>query len=124
MKDQRQHPRYASELDAQIVIGHETVAGRTCDISMGGLSMLAQQYVPIRTPGSVRLALVFSDNEQSEQLTIPAEVVWCTPYNNAFQIGVKFINTDDHNRHFLELFIRFLDGHDDDVDEHDESEPI
>jgi hypothetical protein len=120
MKDQRQHPRYAIELDAEVIVGGVSVAGRTHDISGGGFSMLARSPVPVHAMGQVRLALVFSETEFSEHLTLPAMTVWCTPMKGAYQIGVKFAQLDAQNRGYLDLFIKFLDGGEDGEDDETE----
>lgn len=113
MKDQRQHPRYAIELDAEIAVGEVVVDGRTHDISRGGFCMLARHPVPVHAACNVKLALVFSENEFSEHLTLPAVTVWCTPVKNAYQVGIKFGQLDAQARAYLDLFIKFLDGGDD-----------
>jgi hypothetical protein len=114
MTDQRQHPRYAIELDAEIIVGATAVAGRTHDISRGGFCMMAPQPLPVHTTCEVKLALVFSENQFSEHLTLPATIVWCTPVKNVFQIGIKFEGLEPQYRGYLDLFIKFLDGGDDD----------
>lgn len=114
MTDQRQHPRYAIELDAEISVGTATIAGRTHDISRGGFCMLASQSVAFPTACEVKLALVFSENQFSEHLMLPATIVWCTPVKNVFQIGIKFGELEAQYRGYLDLFIKFLDGGDDD----------
>ncbi len=117
MKDQRQHPRFAIELDAEVTVGGASVGGRTQDISKGGFCMLARQSIPVGASGEVKLALVFSETEFSEHLTLPAVTVWCTPIKGAYQIGVKFGQLDATNRGYLDLFIKFLDGGDEADDE-------
>jgi len=114
MTDQRQHPRYAIELDAEIVVGDTTVSGRTRDISCGGFCVLANEPLPLHTSCEVKLALVFSENQFSEHLTLAATVQWCTPIKNAYQIGIKFGELEPQYRGYLDLFIKFLDGGDDD----------
>jgi len=118
--DQRQHPRYAIELDAEITVAGTSVDGRTHDISRGGFCMLARQSVPVGASAEVKLALVFSETEFSEHLMLPAMTVWCTPMKGAYQIGVKFAPLDATNRGYLDLFIKFLDG--DDADDEDATE--
>lgn len=116
MKDQRLHPRYAIELDAELSVGDVVVTGRTRDISRGGFCMLARHPVPVHAACGVRLALVFSENEFSEHLTLAATTVWCTPLKSAYQIGVKLGQLDPQSRAYLELFIKFLDGGDEGED--------
>ena len=70
--EQRQHPRYAIELDAEVIVGGASVAGRTHDISRGGFCMMARGSVPVGASCDVKLALVFSETEFSEHLTLPA----------------------------------------------------
>jgi hypothetical protein len=110
MINQRQHPRFAIELDAEVsVMDDITVTGRTHDISRGGFSMLASAPVPVPALCTVKLALVFSENEFSESLLLQAATVWCTPFRGAHQIGIKFGTLDPQNRAYLDLFIKFLD---------------
>ncbi len=120
MTEKRQHARYAIELDAEITVAGMSVAGRTHDISRGGFCMLARQSVPVGASGEVKLALVFSETEFSEHLTLAAMTVWCTPMKGAYQIGVKFAPLDEQSRGYLDLFIKFLDG--DDADDEDATE--
>jgi c-di-GMP-binding flagellar brake protein YcgR len=112
MSDQRQHPRYAIELDAEITVGGVSVTGRTHDISRGGFCMLARQSAPVGASGDVKLALVFSETEFSEHLILAGMTVWCTPMKGVYQIGVKFAPLDPQHRAYLDLFIKFLDGGD------------
>jgi hypothetical protein len=112
--EQRQHPRYAIELDVEVTAEGVTVEGRTHDISRGGFCMLASGPIPVPAICSVKLALVFSENEFSEHLMLTAATVWCTPVKGAYQIGVKFNALDVQSRAYLDLFIKFLDGEDGD----------
>jgi hypothetical protein len=50
-------------------------------------------------------------------LQLPASTVWCTPLKSGYQIGVKFDQLDPTNRAYLDLFIKFLDGGEDNDDE-------
>jgi hypothetical protein len=119
MINNRLHPRFAIELDAQVIVGDLCVAGRTRDISRGGFCMLAQGQVPTHTRCEIRLSLVFSHNEFSEQLSLPATVVWCTPLKQeqAYQVGIKFGELDAQTLGYLNLFVNFLDSEEDDGDD-------
>ncbi len=107
--DNRQHPRYAVELDAEIIgADGDSVVGRTRDLSKGGFCMLSRGSMPIGTACKVKLALVFSENQFSEHLILPSTVVWCTPTQGAQQIGVKFAPLDLQNRGYLDMFMKFI----------------
>jgi c-di-GMP-binding flagellar brake protein YcgR len=107
-EQRRQYPRYAIELDAVIVTPDEKVPGRTHDLSRGGFCMLAPKPVPVGDV-TVRLSLVFSENEFSEQLELPATVVWCTPVRGTHQVGVKFGPLAPQIRSYLDVFMKLLD---------------
>jgi hypothetical protein len=124
MAEQRAHPRYAIELDCVLDLDADRkVHGRTQDISRGGFCMLAPADTAPVAAGSlcgIRLALVFSENEFSEQLALRGTVAWCTRLKGGVQVGVKFDQLDAQSRGYLDLFIKFLEegreGGDDDGD--------
>jgi hypothetical protein len=118
-ENRRQHPRYAIELDAEIHSRELRIVGRTRDVSKGGFCMLTERPLVIGTACEVLLALVFSENQFSEQLRLQATIVWCTPMRGMFQVGLKFAPLDAENRKYLSLFMQFLeDGeHDDDPED-------
>ena len=122
MEDHRQHPRYAVELDAEALFDGRRFAGRTQDISRGGFCLHLPDRLPINSVGQVKLALVFSENQFSEQLTLPATIVWCTPFGGGYQVGFKFTGISAEIQGYLTLFIQFLEG-DEDGDEDDEDDP-
>ena len=115
MSEQRAHPRYAIELDVELDLtseGNRKIRGRTHDISRGGFCMLAAHGVPDVASGSptaVRMALVFSETEFSEQLTLYGTVMWCTRLKEGTQLGVKFDPLSGQSQGYLDLFIKFLE---------------
>jgi hypothetical protein len=123
VNEHREHPRFAIELDVEVSAGGEHVLGRTHDVSRGGVCMLANQPISVSTPCDVRLALVFSDNQFSEQLHLMATVVWCTRVQDAYQIGIKFAPLNQQNQNYLSLFMQFLENGHTDEEHEDESEP-
>jgi hypothetical protein len=127
MSEQRAHPRYAIELDAVLEMeGGRSVHGRTQDISRGGFCLLAAvdtAAVEISTPCSIRLALVFSETEFSEQLTLPGAIAWCTKLKHGTQVGVKFASLDAQSRGYLDLFIKFLEDGREQAEEPEETGP-
>jgi hypothetical protein len=111
---QRAHPRYAIELDAVLAIEGlaQAIHGRTQDISAGGFCVHAPLDGPSVAPGSpctIKLALVFSETEFSEQLSLRGTVAWSTRLKHGVQIGVKFDAIDAQARQYLDLFINFLE---------------
>jgi hypothetical protein len=110
---ERAHPRYAIELDAELVVdAGKALRGRTHDISRGGFCMFvpgAQATLRPGTPCTVKLALVFSETEFSEQLTLPGLVAWCTALRGGAQIGVRFDALEPAARTYLDLFMKFLE---------------
>jgi hypothetical protein len=121
-EDQRQHPRYAIELDTLIETVDRQIQGRTRDLSKGGFCVLANEAVALGTACKVRLALVFSENQFSEQLTLAATVVWCTPVQGVHQIGIKLAPIDPQNRGYLDMFIKFLEGGEEDAPDEDDAD--
>jgi c-di-GMP-binding flagellar brake protein YcgR len=122
MEEHRQHPRYAIALDAEALFDGRHFAGRTQDISRGGFCLVLPEPVPMNALGQVKLALVFSDNQFSEQLTLAATIVWCTPFGGGFQVGIKFASLSPDIEGYLALFIKFLEGEDEDEDEEDDND--
>ena len=122
-EEHRQHPRYAIELDAELYFEEKKLAGRTHDISKGGFCLHLAAPLPMNSVGQVKLALVFSENSFSEQLTLPATIVWCTPVPGAYQVGFKFGSVSPEMAGYLSLFIQFLEGEDDpDGDDEDDED--
>jgi c-di-GMP-binding flagellar brake protein YcgR len=117
MNDQRQHPRYAIELDAEAEFEGQRFVGRTHDISRGGFCVHLRQPLPLGSVGTVKLALVFSENSFSEQLSLPATIVWSTPVAGAHQVGFQFGELTPEVNGYLTLFIELLEGGREDADD-------
>ena len=113
MGEQRAHPRYAIELDALLELDHaRQVRGRTQDISRGGFCMLTPASTAAVVTGAlceVKLSLVFSETEFSEQLSLRGSIAWCTKIKEGVQVGVRFEGLDAQSKGYLDLFIRFLE---------------
>src|SRR5262245_25230482 len=120
MSEQRVHPRFAVEVDAEVRLPDQSISGRTQNVSRGGFCMFASQPLAISTPCEARLALVFSDDQVSEQLLLPATIVWCTPVQGQFQIGFKFGPLTTERKNYLSLFIQFLEGGEPDEDDEED----
>ncbi len=111
---ERQHPRYATDID--VVCDHPkgTLAGRTKNLSRGGLCMLGSAGLAAGTPVTLRMSLVFDENQRSESLQLDGRIAWCTPLGNAFQLGVQFVSANPEALSFLGLFMQLVQDADSD----------
>lgn len=107
---QRQHPRFAVDIQASLSFADRQQRARTRDISRAGLCLITLEAVPRDTKISVELVLTFGGDGTSEPLHLAGEVVWCTPLFGAYQLGVKFVRVDEEQSRYLNMFIGFLDG--------------
>lgn len=106
----REHPRYATDAAVELrTEDGQRIAGRTRNVSRGGLSALLPVALAQGTRLTATLALVFDSDTFSEPLEVSARVVWSTAIGDEFQIGVAFVGLDDQQRRFLSMFIRYLD---------------
>jgi len=106
---EREHPRYAHEAAVTVRWGGKAFEGRTRNVSRGGLCADVSDAVKVGADVTVDLVLVFDDDAQSEALKLPARVAWCTPLDEAFQIGLSFKPLDAQLTQYLTLFLRYLD---------------
>lgn len=106
---EREHPRYAHEAIVTLRANGKLFQGRTTNVSRGGLAADLADHIPNGTEVELALQLVFEDEAQSEPLTIPARVVWCTTVDEGYQIGVSFKPMTAQQAQFLGMFLRYLD---------------
>ena len=64
----------------------------------------------------MRLSLVFSETEFSEPLVLTGSAMWCTRLKQGTQVGVRFEGLDARMSGFLDLFIGFLEGGEEEAD--------
>lgn len=107
---ERQHPRFAADVAITFYVGAQLTAGRTRNVSRGGLCADLTAPLPIGVDVELDLVLVFEDNTQSEPLRLPARIVWCTPFEAAYQVGVSFRPIDRERAEYLTLFLKYLGG--------------
>ena len=109
---ERQHPRYAIELECQIrragAGGTATIHGRSRNLSLSGVSCIVLEPIEISTMVEMEIALFFGGNSFSEPLRIDATIVWCTRVSGGYQIGAKFANVRAPLRDCLTLFTEYL----------------
>ncbi|MBW2462246.1 MAG: PilZ domain-containing protein [Deltaproteobacteria bacterium] len=84
MTDQsrRVHERFEVELDVTVLHGDKELAGKTINVSMGGMFIGFEESLPFGTVVKVRVTLP----ALKEESDLPATVRWVTPEG----IGVQF----------------------------------
>ena len=108
----RQHPRYAIGTEVNLRSRAGAIAhGRTTNLSRGGLCADVDAEPERGQPIEVSIALVFNADGVSEPLALPARVVWCTGLGDRFQVGLSFLAMSKEQAAFLDVFIRFLEEH-------------
>ena len=105
----RRHPRYAHA--AAITVrapGDVVISGLTKNVSKGGLCAEVAGAVPVGVDITVELTLIFDSNATSESLELPARVVWSTPLDDGFQLGIQFRPLNVRQSSYVDLFLEFL----------------
>jgi hypothetical protein len=105
---ERQYPRYAHEAAVLVKVGASSTKGRTRNMSRGGLCANVDAAIATGTDVIVEITLVFDGDMQSEPLSLPARVAWCTTVDHEFQIGVSFKPLAGERAEFLQLFLKYL----------------
>jgi len=105
----REHPRYAHEAVVTFRVGGKVYQGRTTNVSRGGLAADLPMTIPNGADVECDLQLVFEDDAQSEPLSVPGRIVWCTSVEDMFQVGVAFKPMTADKGQFLTMFLRYLD---------------
>ena len=90
--------------------GKNKIAGRTHNLSRGGLCADLADAIPMGADVDVDIVLVFDDDVQSEALRLPGRVVWCTPLDEAHQVGLSFRPLDAKRTEHLSLLLSYLDN--------------
>ena len=86
----------------------KSTTGRTRNVSRGGLCANVKAPIAIGTDVMVELTLVFDGDMQSEPLSVPARVAWCTTVDDEYQIGVSFKPLDAERAQLVQLFLKYL----------------
>ncbi len=114
MNDNRQHPRYATEFEVEVCVGVERMIGRTYNVSRGGLCLELVSAMEIGTVCDLGLALIFFEQGFSEQIAVRGMVVWSSRIKDRFQIGIKFGALDEQTQKYIDTFLHFLEGGEED----------
>jgi hypothetical protein len=110
---ERQHPRFAHEVAVRVRFTNgggkaKATEGRTRNVSRGGLCANVSDAIPLGTDVLVDIVLVFDDGMQSEALTLPSRIAWCTTLDDEFQIGLSFKPLDAERAQLVALFLKYL----------------
>jgi hypothetical protein len=109
---EREHPRYAIGTEVTLRSRAGVIAkGKTTNLSRGGLCADLDAEPARGQQVEVSIALVFNAEGTSEPLALPARVVWCTGLGDRFQVGLSFLPLSKDQAAFLDMFIRFLKEH-------------
>lgn len=107
---ERQHPRFAADVAIRFYVGTHVTEGRTRNVSRGGLCADTADSLPVGKDVDVDLQLVFDDRSVSESLRLPVRIVWCTPFEGAYQVGISFRPLDKQRAEYLAMFLKYLAG--------------
>src|SRR5690349_3120053 len=92
MTNQRRHPRFVCDLQAQVTSsGGASGQAKAADISRGGICLWIARAFPVGSEIDLSLTLVLAHNAFSEPLELRASVIWCTPVESEHQLGCKFV---------------------------------
>ena len=104
----RQYPRIAAEVGIKFYLGKQVAEGRTRNVSRGGLCADLSVALPLGKDVELDMTLVFEDNSQSEPLRLPARIVWCTTFENGYQVGVSFRPLDKQRAEYLSMMLKYI----------------
>lgn len=117
----RRHPRFAVQLAAEVQDGDETLTVVTKDMSRGGICVICPKLLPSGSEIQLSLSLVLGAAKFSESLQLSGRVVWCTPVDRGFQVGIAFIRLDHEKVGYLDMYLRFLEQ---EIQVSDRSKPV
>jgi len=119
MKDNRHHPRLSIAVDVDVRSGSNFYAGRTRDLSVGGLFVETEVALPIGMQIEVELAL------PKGSFTLPCEVVWLLSDRSkqTVGLGVRFLDLPPPAKRAIETFMTVRSPVDFEAPELDESPP-
>jgi hypothetical protein len=109
-RPEREHPRYAHEAAITFHALDREIAGRSRNVSRGGLCAEVAEAIPAGTSIEIDLQLVFGEDRHSEPLRLPARIAWCTAIDDHHQVGVQFLPMHEETAADLMMFLRYLDG--------------
>mgnify|MGYP000995209436 CR=1 FL=1 len=102
MDERRRHPRLSLEVDVDVETAHNFYAGRTRDISMGGLFIESPVGLEVGTEVTVSLAL------GKRRFNLPCKVAWVLgkPAGGTAGFGVEFEALSASVKKVIEAFMK------------------
>lgn len=109
--DNRQHPRYAVEVAAEVTMGTRTIAGATQNVSEGGVGLVLDE--PLAEGATLQLTLFLTqdgiEDPDEEPFEVRASVAWTKPHEQGLHvIGVRFASVSAVQRAQLARFLAAL----------------
>ena len=101
MKESRQHPRVSIAVDVDVASGSNFYAGRTRDLSLGGLFVETDVGLPIGLQVDVKLKL------PKGTFTVRCEVMWLLSEGplQTVGVGVRFLELSPGAKRAIEAFM-------------------
>lgn len=106
---EREHPRYAHEAAITLRANGKIHEGKSSNVSRGGVCADMPAALAVGMVVDLAMQLVFDEDTTSEPLKLTARVAWCTTLDEAFQIGLSFVQLDAERSEYLTMFLRYLD---------------
>lgn len=82
-QSRRVHERFEHELDVTILLDDREIAGRTINLSLGGLFMTVEEQLPFGVQAKIRLPLP----ALKEAAVVPVTIRWVTAEGCGVQFG-------------------------------------
>ena len=108
--DARREQRRAIDVKAMVEVNGRAVSVRTRDVSRSGMCLISDAPIATNTTLDIQLVLSLGAQKMSEPLWVSGSAVWCTALFGRYQVGVMFVDLDEEQARFLDLFMRFMDG--------------
>ena len=107
MKDKRKQMRVRDALPVQIydVLNNKSFVGTIIDISVGGVSMVTREELPVNTP--ISLTFAFEDLLYKR---LSADVVRETKKDDEQYIGIAFFDLNPRDMNKLDNMIRIVNA--------------
>src|SRR5260221_1983108 len=100
MKDSRQHPRVSIAVDVDVTSESNFYAGRTRDLSLGGLFVETEVALPIGIEIEVKLKL------PKGTFMLRCEVVWqLSDRDQTVGLGLRFVDPPKETKRAIEAFM-------------------